>query len=138
MWVYGFLLSSTILFYVFDFANYGYTQQRIDITVFSLLENFTISLGMIWESYPIIWLILSVFIICFFCILIYNRIVFITLMTPKTFYYKRQKFIQLIVFFLFYLFGFWGTFSQYMLLWSDAFFSRNSFVSALVWYLSKM
>ena len=130
-WVYGFLSSSTILFYVFDFANYGYTQQRIDITVFSLLENFTISLGMIWESYPVIWLILFVFIICFCCILIHNKIVFITLMTPKAFYYKRQKFIQLIAFFLFYLFGFWGTFSQYMLLWSDAFFSRNSFVSAL-------
>ena len=53
-WVYGALLSLTVLFYVVDFANYGYTQQRIDITVFSLLENFTISIGMIWESYPVI------------------------------------------------------------------------------------
>ena len=53
-WVYGVLLSLTVLFYVVDFANYGYAQQRIDITVFSLLENFTISIGMIWESYPVI------------------------------------------------------------------------------------
>ena len=65
-WVYGALLLLTVLFYVFDFANYGYTQQRIDITVFSLLENFTISIGMIWESYPVIWLILFVIGICFF------------------------------------------------------------------------
>ena len=130
-WIYGILLSTTVLFYVVDFANYGYTQQRIDITVFSLLENFTISLGMIWESYPVVWLIIFVTVICYLFISIHNRMVFLTLMTPKLFTKRRHKSIQLIFTFLFYLFGFWGTFSQYMLLWSDAFFSRDSFTSAL-------
>jgi len=52
-------------------------------------------------------------------------------MMPQRFNKKSQKSIQLICASLFFLFAFWGTFSQYMLLWSDAFFSRNSFVSAL-------
>ena len=52
-------------------------------------------------------------------------------MMPKRFNNKYQKSIQLICASLLYLFAFWGTFSQYMLLWSDAFFSRNSFISAL-------
>ena len=127
-WVYGSLLSLTILFYVFDFANYGYTQQRIDITGFSLLENFTISIGMIWEAYPVIWLIIFVVGICYLCIMIHNMIVRLTLMTPKVSNNNYQKIIQIVCASIIYLIGFWGTFSQYMLLWSDAFFSRDSFV----------
>ena len=52
-------------------------------------------------------------------------------MMPQRYNNKYQKSIQLFCASLLYLFAFWGTFSQYMLLWSDAFFSRNSFVSAL-------
>ena len=63
-WTYSLALASVIFFYIFDFATYGYTQQRIDITVFTLLENLTISLGMIWESYPVVRLLLLVLIIC--------------------------------------------------------------------------
>ena len=116
---------------MFDFANYGYAQQRIDITVFSLLENFTISIGMIWESYPVIWLILFVTGICYLCIMIHNKIVRATLMMSKARHKKYQKIIQILCALIIYLIGFWGTFSQYMLLWSDAFFSRDSFVSSL-------
>ena len=130
-WVYGVLLSLTVLFYVVDFANYGYTQQRIDITVFSLLENFTISIWMIWGSYPVLWLILSVVCICYLCIVIHNKIVRFTLSKAPDSPRKYRKVIQIGCAAIFYLFGFWGTFSQYMLLWSDAFFSRDSFVSAL-------
>ena len=130
-WVYGVLLSLTVLFYVVDFANYGYTQQRIDITVFSLLENFTISIWMIWGSYPVLWLILSVVCICYLCIVIHNKIVRFTLSKAPDNPRKYRKVIQIGCAAIFYLFGFWGTFSQYMLLWSDAFFSRDSFVSAL-------
>ena len=130
-WVYGILISLTVFFYIFDFANYGYTQQRIDVTVFNLLENFTISLGMIWETYPVVWLILFVISICYLWIKIHNYIVKHTLMTPQRRAKNYQKIIQITCALIFYLFGFWGTLSQYMLLWSDAFFSRDSFVSAL-------
>ena len=50
-WIYPSILSLIVLFYTFDFATYSYTQQPIDITVFTLLENFANSAGMIWESY---------------------------------------------------------------------------------------
>ena len=106
-WVYGALLSLAVLFYVFDFANYGYAQQRIDITVFSLLENFTISIGMIWESYPVIWLILFVTGICYLCIMIHNKIVRATLMMSKARHKKYQKIIQILCALIIYLIGFW-------------------------------
>jgi len=52
-------------------------------------------------------------------------------MMPKVQHKKCQKIIQILCALIIYLIGFWGTFSQYILLWSDAFFSRDSFVSAL-------
>ncbi|MDG1847214.1 MAG: sulfatase-like hydrolase/transferase [Candidatus Marinimicrobia bacterium] len=130
-WTYSLVLISAIFFYIFDFATYGYTQQRIDITVFTLLENFTISLGMIWESYPVIRLLLLVLIICALFIKIHNWLIGVTLKKKKGFQTKYQKAFQLIFCFFIYIFGFWGTLSQYMLLWSDAFFSRSAFISAL-------
>ena len=129
--IYPSILSLIVLFYTFDFATYSYTQQRIDITVFTLLENFAISAGMMWESYPIVWLFLIVLSICSGCIFIHSYLIKITLKRNKLFQTKYQKSFQVLFCFLIYLFGFWGTFSQYMLLWSDAFFSRSSFVSAL-------
>ena len=130
-WTYSLALTSAIFFYIFDFATYGYTQQRIDITVFTLLENFTISLGMIWESYPVIRLLLLVLILCALFIKIHNWLIDVTLKKKKVFQTKYQKSFQLILCFFIYIFGFWGTISQYMLLWSDAFFSRSAFISAL-------
>ena len=84
-----------------------------------------------WESYPIVWLFLLVLSICSGCIFIHSCLVKITLKRDKLFQTKYQKSFQVLFCFLIYFFGFWGTFSQYMLLWSDAFFSRSSFVSAL-------
>ena len=52
-------------------------------------------------------------------------------MMPKVQHKKCQKIIQILCALIIYLIGFWETFSQYILLWSDAFFSRDSFVSAL-------
>lgn len=130
-WIYPLELILVVLFYTFDFATYGYTQQRIDITVFTLLENFTISLGMIWESYPVIRLSLLVLIICLFSTKMHSWLIDNTLKKQKIFQTKYQKAFQIIFCFFLYVFGFWGTLSQYMLLWSDAFFSRSAFISAL-------
>ena len=90
-WTYSLALTSAIFFYIFDFATYGYTQQRIDITVFTLLENFTISLGMIWESYPVIRLLLLVLILCALFIKIHNWLIDVTLKKKKVFQTKYQK-----------------------------------------------
>ena len=130
-WIYPLALYLIIIFYTFDFVTYSYTQQRVDITIFSLLENFAISVGMIWESYPVVWLLVLVSIICSGCLYVHRWLVKTTLKLEKSDQTKYQKGFQIIFCLFIYLFGFWGTFSQYMLLWSDAFFSRSTFVSSL-------
>jgi len=119
-----------LLFYSVDMGHYSYLSRRVDVSVLRFLENPQISAQMVWESYPvIIILILLIFIFIGFK-LIYNRVPAILLTTPqvKT---ARRKFLEFIISSLIILFSAWGTLKQYPLRWSDAFFSNNSFISAL-------
>ena len=130
-WIYGVLTVSTVVFYAADLGHYAYLQQRIDITALSLLENPDIALQMVWESYPVVWFILLLSLICFSWIKFHNQIVSVTIAKPPKHSSMSHKTFGIIFGGLIYLFSLWGTFSQYALLWSDAFFSRNPFVSAL-------
>ena len=130
-WIYGILIISTVVFYAADFGHFSYLQQRVDITALSLLENPAIALNMVWESYPVVWFVLLLGIICLSWIKIHNKIVSVTIAKPPKYSNKSHKTIGVIVGGLIYLFSIWGTFAQYALFWSDAFFNRDPFVSAL-------
>ncbi|HIA23666.1 MAG TPA: hypothetical protein EYN76_04595, partial [Candidatus Marinimicrobia bacterium] len=130
-WIYGILIISTVVFYAADFGHFSYLQQRVDITALSLLENPAIALNMVWESYPVVWFVLLLGIICLSWIKIYNKIVSATIAKPPKYSNKSHKTIGVIFGGLIYLFSLWGTFAQYALFWSDAFFNRDPFVSAL-------
>ncbi len=130
-WIYGVLIASHVVFYTADLGHYAYLHQRIDITALSLLENPDIAFKMVWESYPVVWFILLLSLICFSWIKFHNQIVSVTVGKPPKHSSMSHKTFGIIFGGLIYLFSLWGTFSQYALLWSDAFFSRDPFVSAL-------
>ena len=130
-WIYGILIIGTVVFYAADFGHFSYLQQRVDITALSLLENPAIALNMVWESYPVVWFVLLLGIICISWIKIHNKIVYATIAKPPKYSNKYHKTIGIIIGGLIYLFSIWGTFAQYALFWSDAFFNRDPFVSAL-------
>ena len=46
-----------VLVYVIDFAHYSYLSQRLNASVLNYLHDFRISMNMVWESYPVIWLL---------------------------------------------------------------------------------
>ncbi|MGH7944121.1 MAG: LTA synthase family protein, partial [Opitutaceae bacterium] len=48
--------GSLVLFYVGDFLHYRYLGQRLNASALELLGNARISLGMVWESYPVVWI----------------------------------------------------------------------------------
>ena len=130
-WIYGVLITATIFIYAADLGHYAYLQQRVDITALSLLENPLISAQMMWESYPVVWLLFILISLCYIWTILHNRLVHGTVaQQPK---YRRTSHKALGVIFggAIYIFSIWGTFAQYALLWSDAFFSRDPFVSAL-------
>ena len=116
-------------FYAFDMAHYGYLNHRIDVSAFKLLENPMIALQMVWESYPVIWSIIGL------SILIWATWKGI----GNTFQYLedrqrlvrfRDKFFAFTMGGVILLFSIWGTFRQYRLLWSDAYFSEDPFIVA--------
>ena len=125
----GFVLSALVFFYGFDLGNYSYLGHRIDVSTLRLLENPLIALGMAWESYPIVWITMGL-ILCITAVGLWLRLGYQQLnVRPKVVRF-RDKAIGLVLGGLVVLFSYWGTLSQYRLLWSDAHFSRDPFIVA--------
>jgi phosphoglycerol transferase MdoB-like AlkP superfamily enzyme len=120
-----------VLVYVFDFGHYAYLGIRIDATALRFALNPLISLGMIWETYPVIPIVLGVTaFIGAYCVLMVRILLkakgaLVIEVSRK----KRAAIYALVVFLS--LAAIYGKFSYYPLRWSDAFFSTHPFSSAL-------
>ena len=131
VWI-GYLISVNLIiliFYVFDFGHYEYLQSRLDAAVLRFLYNKQESFGMILESYPVFWGLLS---IALYTVAYGFAIIRLTVNIKKAHIIqitklKRIAVLSLIIFI--YLFGIYGKFSWYPLRWSDAFFSTHVFAS---------
>ena len=116
-------------FFAFDIAHYGYLNHRIDVSAFKLLENPLIALQMVWESYPVIWSIIGLSILIWATWRAIEK-VFQYLKDRQRLVRFRDKFFGFTMGGLILLFSMWGTFRQYKLLWSDVYFSEDSFIVA--------
>lgn len=119
-----------LLFYSVDFGHYSYLGRRVDVSVLRFLENPQISAQMIWESYPVL-LILIFLSFIFFGFKLLFELSYTKLLTNQNIIAIRKKIFIINISGLIILFSLWGTFKQYPLRWSDAFFSNNPFISAL-------
>lgn len=125
--------SFLIILYFLDFGHFDYLNIRIDATVLRFMEDPLISANMVWESYPVLK-ILAGFILLVYFIYHFNSqiLAYYGKLKPQVFYSSKiQKYTLIGILVLCYLFGIYGKLSYYPLRWSDAFFSTNSFVSAL-------
>jgi len=128
---YTFVFVFYILFNLLDLGFYDYLKNRIDASAVNLLDNPLISLQVATESYPVFsGLFLALFAgLIFFVLLkfvILNKKIFVS---GERLHHTPIK-IKVALFFLFAGLAH-GKFSQYPLRWSEAFFSTNSFVSAM-------
>ena len=130
--VYIYLRTVAVLvtfFYAFDMAHYGYLNHRIDVSAFKLLENPMIALQMVWESYPVIWSIIGLSILIWATWRAIEK-AFQYLEDRQRLVRFRDKFFAFTMGGVILLFSIWGTFRQYRLLWSDAYFSEDPFIVA--------
>ena len=116
-------------FYAFDIAHYGYLNHRIDVSAFKLLENPMIALQMVWESYPVVWSIIGLSILIWATWRAIEK-AFQYLEDRQRLVRFRDKFFAFTMGGIILLFSIWGTFRQYRLLWSDAYFSEDPFIVA--------
>lgn len=126
----GTVLTLLNLFYVFDIGNYLYLKERINASVLSFLTNPLISGQMMWESYPIIWILLTLTVVCALQIFAVKRIY----STVNQLFFdgsKRLRITYTIAFLLLSALAGYGKWSYYPLRWSEAFFSKNNDLSHL-------
>ena len=113
-----------IVFYATDFVHYAYVHQRLNASILSYLDNATISLQMMWQSYPIL---LIVAIIALTLFLLYKLVQTTYKMTSKRSNpsNKLQNFILHLLFFFILVYSIIGNVvysgGQYPLRWSDAY-----------------
>lgn len=113
-------------FYVADFAHYAYLKQRLHASALNYLQDAAISGEMVWQSYPVVRILLGIFLFTLLLIYLINKThqwadgAIVTLSKPK-------KLITSVCIFLLLAFGIYGKAGQFPLRWSDAFALGDAF-----------
>lgn len=128
-WIVSILLLN--LFYMFDLGHYAYLHQRLDVVALNLLEDPLIALEMLWESYPLVWIVLGLVGIVYLLDRGFVWLMRSTVLKPPMVISRKQQVVGVVLTSILLLIGYWGTLAQYRLLWSDTTFSTNPFVSSL-------
>lgn len=123
--IFSFLLS---FFYIIDFSFYAYLSQRLSGSILNYAEDAAISMSMVWQTYPVVWLVLSLI----------GGIILLMWVIKKAHFAIAKKYIQPskparigwgITFFLLLAIAIFGRVGQYPLRWSDAFALGNDYKS---------
>lgn len=118
-------------FYLFDFGYYEYLRTHTNATALRFLLDFSISMQMIWQSYPVLKAFAIIFAFALIYSLIFSRWILPAVNKSIENISFNQSFTNGIVATLVVIAGLYGKFSSYPLRWSDAFFSSSAFTTAL-------
>jgi phosphoglycerol transferase MdoB-like AlkP superfamily enzyme len=129
-WILGIFVFFFSFFYIADFAHYAYLSQRLNASVLNFLEDAGISAKMVWQSYPVIKLLLtlaiSVALILWAIKQLYKKA------STRSLLLKRSdRVIGFIAAFLIFCLGIFGRTGQYPLRWSFAFSLGNDYKANL-------
>lgn len=116
------------LFFVFDFGYYDYLSIRLDAASLRFLSNLSISIQVLFESYPVFKGLLGLLILGFL-IYKFNAFIYSKFKTESTFISKKRKAFFIVIPFFVLAFGIYNSFTHYPLRWSQAFFSKNQAVN---------
>jgi phosphoglycerol transferase MdoB-like AlkP superfamily enzyme len=129
-WYFGIFGSLLTLFYTFDFAHYSYLQQRLNASVLNYAEDAGISAGMVWQSYPVIRILLGIIIAIAGIVLLLRLLQRRVAATPAH-ASRRSRILWFIGMFLLLSLGIFGRLGQFPLRWSDAFALGSDYESNL-------
>lgn len=122
---------AVVLTYFVDFGHYEYLNLRLNAGMVDHLFPISVSMQMVWETYPVIWGLLGLAFIgaCYTWILHRTAVKELAIVgKPLPALYKT---VGVSIFVVFYLFGMYGKLSWYPLRWSDAYSSTNEYVASL-------
>jgi phosphoglycerol transferase MdoB-like AlkP superfamily enzyme len=128
-WLLSIIFLIILGFYIIDFFHYDYLKQRLNASVLNYLQDAGISMGMVWETYPVIpgLLAMLVAVLLFFMM---SRFLLKRLRKKEVAPVKRPWIFNL-VFFMLMILSSWGTLGQFPLRWSDVFSLKDAFRAQL-------
>lgn len=118
-----------VLFYFIDYYHFDYLHQRLNATILNYLQDAGISYKMMWQSYPLIKIVLSVIVLVFLARFLFARLLDNYL--HQFSFNKRKGTVYFIT--AFFVFGtlIFGKLGQFPLRWSDAFTLSDDFKANL-------
>ncbi|MEQ1677844.1 MAG: sulfatase-like hydrolase/transferase [Chitinophagaceae bacterium] len=119
-----------ILFYTFDFGNFAYLRQRMNASLLSYAEDGAISARMLWQTYPVIkimigWSAALVFI--FYA----TRYIYTWANRSAEIATRRNRVITYFAAFLVFAVAIFGRLSRFPLRWSDAYRLNSDYKASL-------
>lgn len=106
-WYLAVITFVIVFFFAADFGAISYNRTRIGASALNFVEDAGISAKMLWQSYPIIWMLLGLFLAVVFLRLMYRKL-HVNVMTKtdgKGIRYNRKWFYMAILFFGFLMYG---------------------------------
>jgi len=129
-WYLAIMTFLVIFFFAADFGCFSYNKTRLNASALNFMEDPKISAAMLWQSYPIVWMVLGLLMTVWLLRVMFRKLHgSVVLRTEgKGITYKRKWFVAAIFFFAFLAYGNAG---RQPLLWSNAFGFNDSFKSYL-------
>jgi phosphoglycerol transferase MdoB-like AlkP superfamily enzyme len=129
-WYLAVVTFVVFIFFAADFGSFSYNQTRVDAGAMNFAEDFGISWQMMWQTYPMVWMLLGLLIAVILFRWMYHkshwRVINRTegLGIP----YRRKFFILSVAVLCFFIYG---SLSWSPLRWKDCFVFRDNFKSYL-------
>jgi glucan phosphoethanolaminetransferase (alkaline phosphatase superfamily) len=114
---------------IFDAGHYAYLAQRLSAVVFSLARDAGEATGMVWQSYPVVWIALGFVAWMLLCHGLFAPLWAWAIKPPAARPWPTRFAEALVV--MLAVFVVFGKFSQYPLRWSDAVELPHSFAQSL-------
>ncbi len=129
-WSYYLAFTTLVALFFFgaDFGNFSYNHTRINASALNFAEDPIISFKMLWQSYPMVWILLALALAVVMLSALFKRthVLVMKKNTQEDIVYKRRWHALAIIFLGWSLFG---LFSFTPLKWKDAFAFNDNFKS---------
>lgn len=124
-WYLAIATFCVMLIYTIDFGCFAYYGVRLGATVFNFADDAAIGSRMLWESYPVVWMIAGLLLIVLLLRILFSRLhqSVITKASEKAVSYKKSYFVLSISTMLFLIYGNLPAPLQ----WNAAFKMKNDF-----------
>lgn len=126
----GFFALVLIIFYVFDYLHYRYLSQRLNASALGFLEDAKISAGMVWQTYPVLRIVLGIA-VCTLLLMAVIRRLYAGAARHSARAGSLSRWLWSIILFLLCALAIFGRVGQYPLRWSDAYDLRSDFYANL-------